>query len=375
MQIAAQLASRIELDIQRAVSVKGRTRMDWLTDVGVVLATATVVFTARVVCEQTLVTWTQGVEMTEFSPPLGLDLIGVLWVILGVLWALTVVVWSVTSHQRISPTNRWLIALIVVCGGLWWVPYEQWKLLMVRVHGAQHVRKAWIVSAAAAGEIRLLDYLLAHGVDVNTRVKDGESPLGAAAAAGQMEAAQLLIARGAKRENRTLVTMETPLTEAAQMNRTAMVKLLLDHGAALGARDVFDRTALDWARENRNSEMADLIWARSKNDRPMSTELPPSTKLTHRPCPLRCAVPAACADADARDQDAAGLPPGEHHMSALLKALQPGTNFRASTAKFWVVGKPLATCLECIEITDGLIGSPCAKRISANRQQVRFGAA
>ena len=241
--------------------------MDWLTDVGVVLATATVVFTARVVCEQTLVTWTQGVEMTEFSAPLGLDLIGVLWVILGVLWALTVVVWSVTSHQRISPTNRWLIALIVVCGGLWWVPHEQWKLLMVRVHGAQHVRKAWIVSAAAAGEIRLLDYLLAHGVDVNTRVKDGESPLGAAAAAGQMEAAQLLIAWGAKLENRTLVTMETPLTEAAQMNRTAMVKLLLDHGAALGARDVFDRTALDWARENRNSEMADLMARTAERDR------------------------------------------------------------------------------------------------------------
>jgi hypothetical protein len=62
-------------------------------------------------------------------------------------------------------------------------------------------------------------------------------------------------------------------------------------------------------------------------------------------------------------------------MSALLKALQPGTNFRASTTKFWVVGKPLATCLECIEITGGLIGSPCAKRISANLQQVRFGAA
>jgi hypothetical protein len=78
---------------------------------------------------------------------------------------------------------------------------------------------------------------------------------------------------------------------------------------------------------------------------------------------------------NARDQDAAGLPTVEHHKSALLKALQSGTNFRASTTKFWAVGKPLATCLECIEITDGLIGFPRAKRISANLKQIRFGAA
>lgn len=239
--------------------------MDDLTDAGVVLTMVIVIFTARVVCEQTLVTWAHGVQQMEFSPPqLGLDLIGVLCVILGVLWAFAVVVLSITRSQRVSPTNRWLIALIMLCVGLWLVPYEQWKLLIVRVHGVQHVRKTWVISAAATGEIHLLDYLLAHGVDVNTRGQYGESALGAAAAAGQMEAAQLLIGRGARLDDRTLVTLKTPLIEAAQMNRTAMVKLLLDHGADLSARDVLDRTALDWARENGNAEMADLIRARLK---------------------------------------------------------------------------------------------------------------
>ena len=240
--------------------------MDELTDAGVVLTTVIVAFTARVVCEQTLVTWAHGVQMMEWSPPrFGLDWIGACCVILGILWVLTVVVLSVIRRERISPTNRWLIALIVVCGGLWLVPYEQWKLLMVRVHGVQQVRKSWIVSAAAAGEIQLLDYLLTHGVDVNTRVKDEESLLGAAAAAGQLEVVQLLIGRGARLNNRTLVTLETPLIEAAQMNRTEIVKLLLDQGADPSARDVMDRTAFDWARENRNSEMADLIRARLKH--------------------------------------------------------------------------------------------------------------
>jgi ankyrin repeat protein len=48
------------------------------------------------------------------------------------------------------------------------------------------------------------------------------------------------------------------------MNRTEIVKLLVDHGANLSARDVLGRTALDWAQENRNSEMADLIRGRLK---------------------------------------------------------------------------------------------------------------
>jgi ankyrin repeat protein len=73
--------------------------------------------------------------------------------------------------------------------------------------------------------------------------------LGAAAAAGPMEVARLLIVRGARLDNPALITLKTPLIEAAQMNRTAMVKLLLDHGADLSARDGMDRTALDWARE------------------------------------------------------------------------------------------------------------------------------
>jgi hypothetical protein len=186
-------AASFELGIHPAVSTNERMiRMDQLTDVGVVLAASAMAFTARVVCEQTLVTWAHGVQMMESSAPrLGLDLIGVVCVILGILWALTVVVLSVIHRQRISSANRRLITLIIVYGGLWLVPYEQWKLLMVRVHRAQHVRKTWIVSAATAGEICLLDYLLAHGVDVNTRIKDGESPLEAAAAAGQLEVARL----------------------------------------------------------------------------------------------------------------------------------------------------------------------------------------
>jgi uncharacterized protein len=124
------------------------------------------------------------------------------------------------------------------------------------------VPASWIVSAAGSGEISLLDFLLTHGVDVNTRGQYGQSALGAAAEAGQMEAARLLIDRGASLDNRTTISYETPLTEAAQMNRTSMVKFLLDRGANPAAKDVMNCTALDWARKNGNSELAKLVQAR-----------------------------------------------------------------------------------------------------------------
>jgi ankyrin repeat protein len=120
-----------------------------------------------------------------------------------------------------------------------------------------------VVAAAGSGEIRLLDYLLANGADADTRTSAGESALGAAAAADRTEAATLLIARGARLENRTHVTFETPLTEAAKINHLDMVRLLLDHGANIDAKDVTGRTALDWARENSNADMERLIESRS----------------------------------------------------------------------------------------------------------------
>jgi ankyrin repeat protein len=99
-------------------------------------------------------------------------------------------------------------------------------------------------------------------IDIDKRTQYGESLLGAAAAAGQMEMARMLIARGARLDSRTDITLETLLTEAAQMNHTDMVKLLLDHGANPGTADVLDRTALDWAHENGNYQMASLLPSR-----------------------------------------------------------------------------------------------------------------
>jgi hypothetical protein len=257
-------AAAFEFRSRHAVSAEKRSDSDWLTDLGVVLATAVSLFTARIVCEQTLLTWTGTVQMTGFPVPrLALDWIGLLCVLLGLLWALATVTLSVLSRSRISRTDKGLAALILLCCGLWLVPAEPWKLLVLRVHGSQHVPRSWVVDAAASGEVRLLDSLLAAGADPDVQASNGQSALGAAAAAGQTTTARLLIARGAHVDSRTRLTFDTPLTEAAQMNQLDMVRLLLDRGADVNARDVMDRTALDWARENSNADMVQLIRSRS----------------------------------------------------------------------------------------------------------------
>jgi hypothetical protein len=235
-----------------------------LTDVGVALVTATAVFTARVVCEETLVSWVRGAQWEGFSLSHSIvDFIGLLCAALTLIWALLLVILALVDKSRLSATDLTLVAVLLACWGLRAVPYEDWQLLMIRAYGTGHVPNKEVVSAAANGEVRLLDYLLAHDVAVNTRTQYGESLLGAAAAAGQIEVARMLIARGARLDNRTDVTLETPLTEAAQMNHTEIVQLLLDHGANRDAMDVLDRTALDWAHENGNYRMASLLLART----------------------------------------------------------------------------------------------------------------
>jgi ankyrin repeat protein len=51
----------------------------------------------------------------------------------------------------------------------------------------------------------------------------------------------------------------TPLHGAAQNGQVEMVRLLLEHGADLGARAADGRSALDFALENGHQAAADLL--------------------------------------------------------------------------------------------------------------------
>jgi len=234
----------------------------FMTDVGVALVTTTVLFALRAVCRELLVAPAREQPWLDYSMiNSSLDVIGRIVICLTIVWALVVLIVAATTRTRISNTDWALAAVLILCCGLRLVPGEQWRVWAIQSHLIQPAPKNWLVSAAASGEIRLTNCLLANGADVDTRTRGGETPLGAAAAAGGTEIARVLIARGADVNKHTTFSGETPLTMAAQMNRAEMVRFLLDHGADPGARDVTGRTALDWARTNRNSEMTSLLQA------------------------------------------------------------------------------------------------------------------
>ena len=153
-----------------------------------------------------------------------------------------------------------------------------------------------IFAAAMQGDHARVEQLLAANRSLISAVSpDGWTPLHLAAFFGGADAARALLNKGASPSARSTNAMQNlPLHAAAAGRHADLVKLLIehgspvdarqhggwtalhaaalkgydkvvqflaDHGANLSARDVLGRTALDWAQENENSEMADLIRA------------------------------------------------------------------------------------------------------------------
>ncbi len=133
-----------------------------------------------------------------------------------------------------------VIALLVVCG-----PTAQSK-------DEEQTVDIW--TAAATGNIEAIKKNLAAGVDVNaTFVRpgvpgSGGTPMHIAVIAGQLEAAKLLLEKGANIETRAADEYKgTPLHWAAFVGRLESIKFLLEKGAKLNAKDKSGNTPLDSA--------------------------------------------------------------------------------------------------------------------------------
>jgi len=107
-----------------------------------------------------------------------------------------------------------------------------------------------LLHAAKLDDIELVKEHLAAGVDVNTKDKEGWSPLRYAAQYGYNEIVELLISSGAD-VNTIDEEGETPLHKAAMMNHWEIIKLLIANGADVNAivkSGIFKgNTPLDWS--------------------------------------------------------------------------------------------------------------------------------
>ena len=92
---------------------------------------------------------------------------------------------------------------------------------------------------------------------VNTRGVHTFSILYFPAVGGQVEVAEYLVEHGAEIDTRE--PGNTPLHGAAGFGRLEMTRWLLDHGANINARGFEDKTALQMAEENNQTEVSALL--------------------------------------------------------------------------------------------------------------------
>lgn len=134
------------------------------------------------------------------------------------------------------------------------------KLMMAA--GANPVAKnaEWITPlhlAAGSGLANVVELFLQGGADPNAITKALTSPMHHAAMNGHVECARLLIAHGAMIDS---PLWQTPLATAALNSRSPdMLKMLLDHKAPLGKRDLYGAYPLHRACYNGQVEMVELI--------------------------------------------------------------------------------------------------------------------
>jgi ankyrin repeat protein len=91
-------------------------------------------------------------------------------------------------------------------------------------------------AAAEIGDAPVIEMLLKAGADVDSPNGEGETALMTVARTGRVDAARLLLKRGANPNAREHWGDQTALMWAAAQCQPAMIRLLLDHGAAVDLR-------------------------------------------------------------------------------------------------------------------------------------------
>ncbi len=94
---------------------------------------------------------------------------------------------------------------------------------------------------------------------MNVRNKSGATPLHTAALGGDAEVVKLLLDHGAEINARDQESGATPLSYAASLGRAEVVDLLLTRGADATLKNTRGQTPLDLAEQNDQKEISELI--------------------------------------------------------------------------------------------------------------------
>lgn len=113
--------------------------------------------------------------------------------------------------------------------------------------------------ACERGNSDIVNLLLQSGADPNAERESKLTPLQLACFHGNAKIAELLIAHGANVNHHGWRHHNTPLQVAATHGYIDVVTLLINHGAELDYRDMLGLTAMDIAREEGFTNIAELL--------------------------------------------------------------------------------------------------------------------
>jgi ankyrin repeat protein len=121
-----------------------------------------------------------------------------------------------------------------------------------------------VALAAFLGHREIVEYLAAHGADINAVATNGSgyNALTGAVTSGHAAVVQWLLEHGAN-PNYRYSAGHSPLLTAAANGRLDIAKLLLAHGADLHATTNDGKSALDLAIERNHPQVAALFQARA----------------------------------------------------------------------------------------------------------------
>jgi hypothetical protein len=208
----------------------------WLLIIGFAPFLGSAILAGRLVWEQTVWTWARGPQMVGFSlihtcPIAGLLLLSSLLLFVWLFITVILTVWKLVKKRRIS----WSIWTSIGISGFvlvtLWLPYGFWQRLFVdRLAKGPHAVE-FFTYAAALHDFKTVKAFMSHGVSVNAHTnRDWKTALHGAAVEGDVKMIDYLISKGAD-INAVDRYGDSPLEEAISMQREEAVKFLIQHGA------------------------------------------------------------------------------------------------------------------------------------------------
>lgn len=219
---------------------------------GVPLTLGAAALAIRLVWEQTFLSWDRGPQMVGFSLMHGG--LGVLLLVLSAAASLWLVGMLVCMLVRRSTGGVPGLAVTCVCAvslAAILIPYGWWQIAFASklAHGPHAAE--FLSMSSARGHERVVDVLLAKGVQINARTHEGSTALHAAAGSGQMSLVWLLTERGAD-INAVNRYGDSPLAQAESNNQSEVVEFLRGQGAKLirGTDEQRERVVREIVREH-----------------------------------------------------------------------------------------------------------------------------